>query len=233
MGLVSAGMATLIVPKQHRLRVVLAASILGGLALSLTGRSLVAFKRDKHVPAKYTAESMKLRPVLAAYAYEMFQDYPLTGVGLSQYKRHNFEYVTKRSFDVPMGEVTQYVQHNIFLSLLIETGLLGLGLLIIVLGLWAYDGWTLWYTTDLPLWRRQFGLLMILLIAAYIANGMFHELSLIPMLNMLVFFVAGLCRNAQDELAATGHVATTAKQSANAGYGSFASTPHVGYRTRS
>ena len=196
------GMAVLIVPTQHRLRVVLVAAISGGLALGLLGSSLVAFKRDKHLTAKETEDSAKLRPILAAFAYEIFQDYPLTGVGLSQYKRHNIDYLTKRSFDLPLAKATTYVQHNIFLSLLVETGLIGVSLFCLVLFFWVKDGWKLWYAKDLPLWQRQFGMLSVLMVAAYFPNGMFHEMSVIPMLNMLMFFVAGLSRNMVDQIAA-------------------------------
>lgn len=194
------GMAVLVVPKQHRFRVVLVAGISGGLVLGLLGNSLVGFKRDKHLTAKETEESAKLRPILAAFAYEIFQDYPLAGVGLSQYKRHNVDYLAKRSFDLPMGTATTYVQHNIFLSLLVETGLIGVTLFCLVLLFWVKDGWTLWYATDLPLWQRQFGMFSLLMVAAYFPNGMFHEMSVIPMLNMLMFFVAGLCRNMMDQV---------------------------------
>jgi len=196
------GMAVLVVPTQHRLRVVLVAAISGGLALGLLGSSLVAFKRDKHLTAKETEDSAKLRPILAAFAYEIFQDYPLTGVGLSQYKRHNVDYLTKRSFDLPMGTATTYVQHNIFLSLLVETGLIGVSLFCVVLLFWVKEGWTLWYAKDLPLWQRQFGMFSVLMVAAYFPNGMFHEMSVIPMLNMLMFFVAGLSRNMMEQVTA-------------------------------
>jgi hypothetical protein len=60
------------------------------------------------------------------------------------------------------------------------------------------DGWSLWYSADLPLWQRQFGLFSLLMVVAYLVNGMFHEVSVIPMLNMLMFFIAGLCRNMRD-----------------------------------
>lgn len=200
-GLAMVCLATMIVPTRHRLRVLLVAGITGGLALALVGGSLVAFKRDKHLTAKETEDSAKLRPILAAFAYEIFQDYPLTGVGLSQYKRHNIEYLTKRTFDLPLATATTYVQHNIFLSLLVETGLIGVVLFSATLIVWAFTGWQVWYTRELPLWQRQIGLFMVLMVAAYFPNGMFHEMSVIPMLNMLMFFIAGLNRNMIDSMA--------------------------------
>ena len=116
--------------------------------------------------------------------------------------RHNIDYLTKRSFDLPLAKATTYVQHNIFLSLLVETGLIGVSLFCLVLFFWVKDGWKLWYAKDLPLWQRQFGMLSVLMVAAYFPNGMFHEMSVIPMLNMLMFFVAGLSRNMVDQIAA-------------------------------
>lgn len=197
-GVATLGMAIAVVPKAHRFRVILLAGIAGGLFFSLAGDRLVAFKRDKYLTSKETAESAKLRPILAAFAYEMFRDQPLTGVGLRQYQRHNIEYLTARSFDVPMNKGKEYVQHNVFLSLLVETGLVGLTLFVLVLGIWMVNGWRLWNDCELPLWRRQLGLFTLLLIAAYVANGMFHEMSLIPKLNWLIFLLAGFSRNAHE-----------------------------------
>lgn len=193
------GLAVLVVPKAHRLRVILAASILGGVGIGLLGSNLVGFKRDKNVSTHEMQQSAKLRPLLAAFAYEMFKDRPLTGVGLSQYKRYNLEYLTKTDFDMPLAAAKTYVQHNIFLSLLVETGLIGVVLFILLLAVWFRDGFQLWYSHDAPLWQRQFGLFNVLMIGAYVPNGMFHEMSVIPMLNMLMFFVAGLNRNMLDQ----------------------------------
>jgi O-antigen ligase len=188
------GLATLIVPRQHRFRVLLVACLLGGAVLAVKGRSFAEFKRDKNVSSAEMAQSAKLRPILAAYAYEIFSDHPWTGCGFGQYKQVNMDYLTTRSFDLPMDKGKTYVQHNVFLSLLAETGIIGVGLFVLVLSLWMADGWTLWYDNQRQLWERQLGLCSFLLLVAYLPNGMFHEMSLIPMLNMLVFFFAGITR---------------------------------------
>lgn len=188
------GMCAMIAPKQHRVRVVFAFGLLGMVLFAAKGSSMSKFKRDKEVSAEVMAESAKLRPILAAYAYEIFCDYPFTGVGFGQYGERNIEYLTRRSFDLPMEKAKMYVQHNIFLSLLAETGLMGLVAFVFVLLHWILDGWAVWHASQRPLWQRQCGLFSLLLLAAYLPNGMFHELSLIPMLNMLVFFFAGLSR---------------------------------------
>ena len=194
-GMSIVGLGVMLVPREHRFRVVFAAALCGGLFLAASGSSLLSFKRDKHLTAKETEDSAKLRPILAAYAFEMFRDNPITGVGMGQYRRRNIEYVTSRSFDLPMEKGKSYIQHNVFLSLLVETGIVGVAFFSLLLFVWAVDGWTLWNASSLPLWKRQMGLFSLLLLTAYIPNAMFHEMSVIPMVNMLMFFAAGLCRN--------------------------------------
>ena len=43
-----------------------------------------------------------------------------------------------------------------------------------------------------PLWVRQQGLLFLALMAAYLTNAMFHDVSRMPAVNMLLYFVAGV-----------------------------------------
>src|SRR5262249_43976474 len=68
----------------------------------------------------------------------------------------------------------------------------GMGLWIAVLALWCRDGWRLWRSETAPLYARQCGLLMLAMVGVYLPNGMFQDVSVIPMVNALVLFVAGL-----------------------------------------
>lgn len=194
----SAAMCVLAVAPQHRLRIALAFVLLGAIAFTATSDQLARFKRDKHVTAAEMEQSAKLRPILAAYAFELFRDHPLSGVGFGQYSHRNVDYLTARTFDVPLEKATSYVQHNVFLSLLAETGLVGLLSFIVLLGFWTIDGWKTWAADHLALWQRQIGLLAIVFLLAYCVNAMFHDLSLIPMVNAMVFLLAGLLRNQQE-----------------------------------
>ena len=115
------GLMTMIAPKEHRFRVVFAFAIAGGLALGVLGSSLTKFKRDKEVSAEQMAESAKLRPILAAFAYEMFKDNPIKGVGLSQYRTHNIQYLSSRNFDLPMEKAKSYVQPVSYTHLTLPT----------------------------------------------------------------------------------------------------------------
>lgn len=196
------GMAVMVVPKPHRLRVMLVAGLCGAMMLGLVGGKLLAFKRDKHLTAAETKDSVKLRPILAVLALEVFKDHPFTGVGLGQYQRHNWNYATERNIDLPIEKGMPYVQHNALLAILAEAGIFSAVLFCLIIVYCFLSGWCLWYAPDLPLWQRQIGLLTVLMLANYLPNAMFHDTSVIPMLNMLVFFIFGLNRNMHENLVA-------------------------------
>jgi hypothetical protein len=153
---------------------------------------LVAFKRDKNVDASKTAESAELRPVLARIAWNMFLDRPLMGCGYAQYGQEHVNYLSDRSTEVVLEKGRGYIQHNVAFSLLTETGLLGLGLFLALSGLWAFDAWSLWRSPSAPLPVRQMGLLTIAALGVYFINGMFHDVSVVPLANMTLFFLAGV-----------------------------------------
>ena len=153
---------------------------------------LVAFKRDKALDADKTAESVELRPIMAVIAWHMFLDRPLLGCGYSQYKTEHLNYLSDRSTDLPLERARDYIPHNVAFSLLTETGLVGLGLFATMLTYWARDAWRLWRDVAEPLWARQQGLLLLVALSVYLINGMFHDVSVIPMANMALFFLAGV-----------------------------------------
>jgi O-antigen ligase len=140
-------------------------------------------------------ESARLRPILAAVAWEIWQDRPIFGCGFGQYKKVDGEYIAKREFDLPMEKALGYYQHNIFLSVLVETGIVGLSAYLLLACQVTREAFMLGRAARAPLWARQIGLITVMLMLTYFVNGIFHEMSIIPMVNMLVFFMAGLTRN--------------------------------------
>lgn len=167
--------------------------LLVGVTLTITQwDNLLAFKRDKALSAQETAQSVKLRPVLAAIAWEMFKDRPMLGCGYGQYAVESPAYLSNRSGDLSLEQGRGYIQHNVALSLLTETGLLGLGLFLAMLFFWTRDAWRVWRGAATPLWARQLGLLFLIVVGVYFINGMFHDVSVIAMANMALFFMAGI-----------------------------------------
>jgi O-antigen ligase len=184
-------LVALTTPRGWRMPVIGTAVIVSVLVTALSWQQFIAFKRDKELSAEDAAESAKLRPILAQVAWSMFLDRPLLGCGFGQYARESTPYLSDRSTDLPLEKARPYVQHNVFLGLLTETGLLGMGLFMGVLACWTRTAWRLWRAEAAPLWVRQTGLLFLAFLAAYLANGMFQDVSIIPMVNMVLFFLGG------------------------------------------
>jgi O-antigen ligase len=154
--------------------------------------NLLAFKRDKGASAEQTADSVELRPILAAVAWQMFLDRPLFGCGYAQYQTESPNYLSDRTSGLVYERARGFSAHNVFLALLTEMGLVGLGLFVTLLIFWARDAWRLWRDAALPLWVRQQGLLLLVVLGTYCINGMFHDVSVAPLANMTIFFLAGI-----------------------------------------
>lgn len=183
--------AALALPRTWRL------PLIGGVVLSvaLVGLTqwerLMSFKRDEGQGSHETAESVELRPILAMVAWKMFLQQPLLGCGFGHYRERYVDVLEDRDTDLPLDKSRPYVQHNVWLGLLTETGLAGAGLFTVLVGYWLRDAWRLWRGRG-PLWARQFGLLFLATFGSYLSNAMFQDLAIIPMINMLFFFLAGL-----------------------------------------
>ncbi|MCA9121035.1 MAG: O-antigen ligase family protein [Planctomycetaceae bacterium] len=180
------------VPKSWRVPMLTAVLLAATTVVIAKRDKLNAFKRDKEVSVKDMSESASLRPILATVAWKMFQDYPLFGCGFGQYKECDIEYLQLVVGELNLEKARPYHQHNVFLAILSQTGMLGFGTWMIMLGLWTRNAWSLWSSRGAPLWARQHALLLLALLSAYTINGMFHDVGIISMVNMLLFFVAGV-----------------------------------------
>ncbi|QDS96687.1 O-Antigen ligase [Roseimaritima multifibrata] len=167
---------------------------------------LIAIKRDKGLSAEASAKSLELRPLLGIIAYEMFKDAPLTGHGFGTYLTAAKEYDGSRAYDMPIRQARGYVQHNLLLSLLVDTGLIGLSAFMAALLFWTSRAWRLARAPTSDLTTKALGLVMLSTLAMYLFNGMFQDVLVIPMVQMVVFFVAGLTvgTSLQERLPAAG-----------------------------
>lgn len=210
----------LALPRTWRWPVLGAMLVSGGLVVAAKWESILSFKRDKGLDASVSADSAALRPILAAVAWKMVLDRPLFGCGYGQYRLEMPNYLHDRQIDLHLETARPYVQHNIFLSQATEIGLVGMGLYMALLGCWGREAWRAWRETRAPLWARQTGLLFLAHLAVYLPNGMFQDVTIAPMVNMLVFFLAGLAVNAR-------HVAEAAREPARAARGAVAMRPRA------
>jgi len=56
-----------------------------------------------------------------------------------------------------------------------------------------------WTDPTIPFWRQQFGMLLLVFLSNHCVNGMFHEVSIIPMEHMLMFFLAAITNNVYSQ----------------------------------
>jgi hypothetical protein len=189
------GICVAFVPTRWRFALAMAVLGCGSLAVLVDVKELLTFKRDQNVTVEQMSESASLRPILATVAWKMFQDRPLLGCGTGQYLATAKHYLFDRSTNLPLEKVRPYVQHNMFLAMLVENGLITLIPFCCLLVCWTQWSWQLWTSSQLAIEYRQLGLVSLGLLSAYIVNGIFHDVLIFPMINMYMFFVAGSVRN--------------------------------------
>ncbi|HEV3416985.1 MAG TPA: O-antigen ligase family protein [Pirellulales bacterium] len=185
--LITAGLAL-----RGRLRGTVLATMVIGLAVVSIGRgeSIVGFKRDQS--AAETRDSAEVRTTFAYVSWKMFQQAPLFGVGFGHFPREKLPFLSDRSTNLRLEEIRPLVHHNTFLSLLTETGAIGLGLFLLVLWGWIRDGWALWRSPLAPDWARRHAMLLLGALGVYGSQLLFHELSYSALDNLLIFFLAGV-----------------------------------------
>jgi O-antigen ligase len=193
------GLATITaaaLPRRIRIPTLIVGTLVVALFLTFGRDSLNSFKRDKNVSQFHMEQSAKLRPILAAVAWRVFKDHPLFGCGYGQYKRVDVDYLRDPTTELHLKKAKGFVQHNLFLGLLVDLGLVGLGTYLACLIGWGWRGWQLWNDSKLSIRERQMGLVLIAVLVQWCINGMFHDVSLPTNANMLIFLMAGVSQGA-------------------------------------
>ncbi|PHQ36390.1 hypothetical protein CEE69_03025 [Rhodopirellula bahusiensis] len=194
----------------RRVRIVALAGVVvfsGAMALGLKDQ-IMSMKRDKALSAADAAKSVELRPLLALVAYEMFLDRPLGGHGYGNYFDAAEPYHAIRRHGVPLENARPYMQHNVFLSTLVDLGLVGFSLQLLLLVVLFCLAWQLASAKHADATgsqmrvtlldataedhRRTIGILMLGMLSGYVCNGMFHEVGIIHMVHMYLFAAAGI-----------------------------------------
>ncbi|MBX9788196.1 MAG: O-antigen ligase family protein [Pirellulales bacterium] len=182
----------ILLPLPVRFRpVVLVATTALALAVGIAKwDSILGFQRD--YSAEGTRDSVSMRGSFAYVSWLMFLDHPLVGCGFGQYIIASDPYLADRSSDLQLDAIRTLVHHNMFLSVLTETGLVGLALFTALAISWFLDAWRVWTCKDAPRWVRQQALFTMALLLAYLMQVSFHEVSYLSMMQNLLFLVMGM-----------------------------------------
>jgi O-antigen ligase len=125
-------------------------------------------------------------------SWTMFQDRPLLGFGFGQFTDAKRPYLSDRSVPFYLEAIRTQPHHNTFLSILVETGLVGLGLFLAMLTGWGWLGWKLWRNQRLPQIQRAQGLVMLGMLGIYSQPAIFFDLAYSPSDHWVTFFLAGM-----------------------------------------
>jgi N-acetylglucosaminyldiphosphoundecaprenol N-acetyl-beta-D-mannosaminyltransferase len=124
----------------------------------------------------------------------MFRDNPILGVGFGRFYDRKLPYLSDRSQHFELESLRPLHHHNTLLSVLTETGIVGLAAFIGVFVAWIRCGWRL-ATGDASSWTRAQGILLLALLANYFSSAVFHDLTLLPSQELLLFVFAAVTVN--------------------------------------
>lgn len=196
-----------VTPRWVKVLSLCASILLAGLAVAGLKEQLLRMKRDKNLSATEAEKSVQLRPLLAIVAYEMVKDAPFVGHGFGYYQKAARPYYTLRGYGLPLETARGYHQHNVLLSIVVNNGIIGLALFSLMLMIWLGAGWELSkHPVANDLWRHT-GLVVVASIAGYLVGGMFQDVTIMPMINMFLFFFAGLIVTLRQSIETTAQSA--------------------------
>jgi O-antigen ligase len=158
--------------------------------LAVKGSDLVSMQRE--TSGAVTRESTYMRASFAYVSWQMFKDHPLGGVGFGQYPRASTYYLSDRDTGLHLEAIRGYVHHNSFLSVLVELGIVGLVLYVMILIDWTHSGVLLWKDRGAPDWMRAHALFMLAALAPFFCQLLFRDVSFSLQESALVFLLAGV-----------------------------------------
>ncbi|HEX6962705.1 MAG TPA: O-antigen ligase family protein, partial [Lacipirellula sp.] len=116
----------------------------------------------------------------ASFAYvsmRMFHDAPVLGHGFGRFYDKKMPYLADRSQRLELESLRTLDHHNTFLSVLVETGFVGLSLFMSLLATWTISAWRLIRDPRRDAWQRTHGLFALATLIAYAASALFHDLT--------------------------------------------------------
>jgi O-antigen ligase len=201
-------------PRHLRMPVVGGAGLVGLVMAAVLWGSIIGLRREGS--AAESEHSVSQRTAFAYVSWQMFKDHPITGVGFGRFYDRKLPYLADRSQDFELESLRELDHHNTLLSVLTETGMVGLAAFIAVAIAWARYAWSLAKSMNAPGWVRAHGVLMVALLATFLPTALFHDITHLPMDMTLVFAMAGITVGlARTEWAGVS-VATIRKSNASA-----------------
>jgi O-antigen ligase len=184
--------------------VLLSAIAAASIVVAVKFDTLAGFEREG--TAADTRSSAESRASFAYVSWRMFQDRPLFGFGFGQFPEAKLPYLDDRTTSLNLELIRPLAHHNTYLSVLVELGLVGLALFVVLLGLWVRYAWRLSRGHRRPAWVRAHGVLVLCALVTYGVQMMFHDVSFTSIDNSIIFLLVGSAVGLSYSGAETRHV---------------------------
>ena len=177
-------------PRSWRPALLVGMLLAGALGAAVVGDKLIHMSRqDANGSA---AHSVYQRASFFHVSMSMFHDKPLFGCGFGRFYDCKLPYLSDRSQQLELESIRQLDHHNTFLSLLTETGIIGFTLFIALLVAWSRTAWQLVRHDQAESWMRAHGLFSLAVMLAYVSSAVFHDLTLSPSEQWLLYLTTGV-----------------------------------------
>jgi O-antigen ligase len=197
-------------PKNWRVPLFSIGALAGMLVAAVLWQDVIGLKREGS--ASESGHSVDQRTSFTYVSWQMFKDHPVFGVGFGRFYDQKLPYLSDRSQEFELESIRGLHHHNTLLSLLTETGMLGLAAFLALLAAWGRGAWSLVRNAALPRWQRSQGLLMLAVLVTYFSSALFHDLTLLPSQEWVLFLAAGWTMNLRLSTAAKLEPVTTPSQ---------------------
>jgi N-acetylglucosaminyldiphosphoundecaprenol N-acetyl-beta-D-mannosaminyltransferase len=189
--------AAIQIPRRWRVPTFTMAAIAVVLIVGSAWTNLIGLQREG--TAGDAEHSVDQRKSFAYVSWQMFRDHPVFGVGFGRFYDQKLRYLSDRSQEFELESIRSLHHHNSLLSVLTETGMVGLAAFVSVMAVWIRSAWRLVRAQNLPRWARAHGVLMLTIILNYLCSALFHDLTLLPSQHLLLFAFAGLTAGLQQQ----------------------------------
>ena len=144
-------------PRRLRMPALAGGVLVGMLVAAVSWSQLMDLKREGS--AGDSEHSVDQRASFAYVSWQMFCDHPICGVGFGRFYDRKLPYLSDRSQRIELESIRGLHHHNTFLSVLTETGLVGLAAFVAVFVAWGRTAWRLATNVAAAPWVRAQGML--------------------------------------------------------------------------